>query len=74
MLLYILVKGADMISLAQLSTHSGFGAIHSAILNLATRCLSSGRCFSHIIPQTDAEMRSTNTYAFGTSLVYRTMG
>lgn len=48
-----------------LSAHSGFGALHSAILSLVTRCLSSGRCFGHVIPQTDAEMQTANMYAFG---------
>ncbi|RDB19677.1 hypothetical protein Hypma_013316 [Hypsizygus marmoreus] len=48
-----------------LSTNSGFGAIHAAILALATRCLSTGRCFSHIVPQSDAEMQLANVRAFG---------
>ncbi|KAF9463318.1 nucleoporin Nup186/Nup192/Nup205 [Collybia nuda] len=48
-----------------LSSNSGFGAIHSAILNLATRCLGTGRCFRHILPQSDAEIQNASTYAFG---------
>ncbi|KAF5375401.1 hypothetical protein D9615_007995 [Tricholomella constricta] len=48
-----------------LSTNSGFGAIHAAILGLATRCLGGGRCFGHVVPQTDAEMQWANERAFG---------
>ncbi|KAF8064189.1 nucleoporin Nup186/Nup192/Nup205 [Lyophyllum atratum] len=48
-----------------LSTNSGFGTIHAAILGLATRCLGSGRCFGHIVPQSDAEMQWAKGYAFG---------
>ena len=49
---------------SQLSVNSGFGAIHAAILNLATRCLG-GSCFAHIVPQSDAEVQRANSHAFG---------
>ncbi|KAG5650971.1 hypothetical protein H0H81_010360 [Sphagnurus paluster] len=48
-----------------LSTNSGFGAIHAAILGLAARCLGSGRCFRHIVPQTNAEMQWAKERSFG---------
>ena len=56
---------------SQLSINSGFGAIHAAILNLATRCLG-GRCFAHIVPQSDAEVQRANNHAFGAYLVCMT--
>ncbi|KAG6856850.1 hypothetical protein H0H87_012908 [Tephrocybe sp. NHM501043] len=48
-----------------LSSNSGFGAIHAAILALATRSLGNGRCFAHIQPQTDAELQWAREHAFG---------
>ncbi|KAG6891452.1 hypothetical protein C0992_006711 [Termitomyces sp. T32_za158] len=48
-----------------LSSNSGFGAIHAAILTLAARSLGSGKCFAHIIPQTDVEAQSAKERAFG---------
>ncbi|GLB44615.1 putative nuclear pore complex scaffold, nucleoporins 186/192/205 [Lyophyllum shimeji] len=47
------------------SFNSGFGAIHAAILGLATRCLGGGRCFAHVVPRTDTEMEWARVYAFG---------
>jgi nuclear pore complex protein Nup205 len=35
---------------------------------MATRSLSIGRCFGHVIPQTNTEMQSANMCAFGVSL------
>ncbi|KAL0579383.1 hypothetical protein V5O48_002608 [Marasmius crinis-equi] len=46
-----------------LSTHSGFGAINSAILSLSTRCLANGPWIDRIQPQTDAEVAYANTPA-----------
>ncbi|KAJ7279033.1 hypothetical protein C8J57DRAFT_1434189 [Mycena rebaudengoi] len=43
-----------------LSPHSGFGAIHSAILSLSTKCLGNGRWLAGIKPQTDAEVLSAS--------------
>ncbi|KAG7087591.1 hypothetical protein E1B28_013544 [Marasmius oreades] len=48
-----------------LSTHSGFGAINSAILSLSTRCLANGPWIENIKPQTDAEITDANTPASG---------
>ncbi|KAF8154003.1 nucleoporin Nup186/Nup192/Nup205 [Crassisporium funariophilum] len=48
-----------------LSPNSGFGAIHLAILGLSTRCLGRGRTFARIVPQTDADFKLSDTYAFG---------
>jgi len=56
-----------MVYASQLSITSGFGAIHAAILNLATRCLG-GSCFAHIVPQSDAEVQRANSHAFGAYL------
>ncbi|KAF7300289.1 hypothetical protein MKEN_01353000 [Mycena kentingensis (nom. inval.)] len=47
------------------SPHSGFGAIHGAILALATKCLGGGRWLADIAPQTDAEMLSASMLAIG---------
>ncbi|TFK17228.1 hypothetical protein FA15DRAFT_711024 [Coprinopsis marcescibilis] len=47
-----------------LSTNSGFGVIHSAILSLSTRCLGLGKAFDRVIPQSDAEVQASNIYAF----------
>ncbi|KAF9264555.1 hypothetical protein L218DRAFT_1076467 [Marasmius fiardii PR-910] len=48
-----------------LSTHSGFGAINSAILSLSTRCLANGPWIDTIKPQTDAEIADASTPASG---------
>ncbi|KAG5340572.1 hypothetical protein C0989_001177 [Termitomyces sp. Mn162] len=48
-----------------LSSNSGFGAIHAAILTLAARSLGSGEYFSHIVPQTDVEVQLAKEHAFG---------
>jgi len=48
-----------------LSTHSGFGAIHSAILSLSTRCLRDGQWMANVKPQTDAEVANANVYGLG---------
>ncbi|KAG6890211.1 hypothetical protein C0995_010222 [Termitomyces sp. Mi166 len=48
-----------------LSSNSGFGAIHAAILTLAARSLGSGKCFTHILPQTDVEVQLAKRHAFG---------
>ncbi|KAG6865339.1 hypothetical protein C0991_003376 [Blastosporella zonata] len=48
-----------------LSSNSGFGAIHAAILGLASRSLGGGRCFAHILPQTDVEVQWAKEHAFG---------
>ncbi|THU93859.1 hypothetical protein K435DRAFT_829411 [Dendrothele bispora CBS 962.96] len=49
------------------STHSGFGAINTAILSLCTRFLSGGTWIEQIRPQTDEEIRSASapTSGFG---------
>ncbi|KAJ6619045.1 nucleoporin Nup186/Nup192/Nup205 [Mycena sp. CBHHK59/15] len=46
-----------------LSPHSGFGAIHAAILSLSTKCLANGRWLAGIKPQTDAEVLSASVFA-----------
>ncbi|KAF8637106.1 hypothetical protein AX17_003010 [Amanita inopinata Kibby_2008] len=48
-----------------LSTNTGFGAIHAAVLNLSTRCLAYGRCFGNVVPYTDVEEQDATTPAFG---------
>ncbi|KAF7345118.1 hypothetical protein MVEN_01675900 [Mycena venus] len=48
-----------------LSPHSGFGAIHAAVLALATKSLGSGRWLAAVQPQTDAEMLSASVFALG---------
>ncbi|KAK7055118.1 nucleoporin Nup186/Nup192/Nup205 [Favolaschia claudopus] len=48
-----------------LSPHSGFGAIHAAVLALATKSLGSGRWLSAVRPVTDAEMFSASVIAPG---------
>ncbi|KAJ7041203.1 nucleoporin Nup186/Nup192/Nup205 [Mycena alexandri] len=48
-----------------LSPHSGFGAIHAAVLALATKSLGSGRWLAAVTPQTDAEMLSASVFALG---------
>ncbi|KAJ7830504.1 nucleoporin Nup186/Nup192/Nup205 [Mycena olivaceomarginata] len=48
-----------------LSPHSGFGAIHAAVLALATKCVGSGRWLAAVQPQTDAEMFSASVFALG---------
>lgn len=48
-----------------LSTNSGFGAIHAAVLSLSTRSLAYGQPFKNITPQTDGEERDALTAAFG---------
>ncbi|ESK89924.1 nucleoporin [Moniliophthora roreri MCA 2997] len=50
------------------STHSGFGAINSAILSLSTKCLAGGPWMEQIKPQTDAEMTDANSLATGFGL------
>ncbi|KAJ7812368.1 hypothetical protein B0H14DRAFT_3478861 [Mycena olivaceomarginata] len=45
-----------------LSPHSGFGAIHAAVLALATKCVGSGRWLAAVQPQMDAEMFSTSEH------------
>ncbi|KAF5361405.1 hypothetical protein D9758_006258 [Tetrapyrgos nigripes] len=47
------------------SSHSGFGAINTAILSLCTRFLSGGSWVEHIRPQTDEEHRNANALASG---------
>ena len=54
-----------LIDREQISTNSGFGGIHGTILNLATRCLSSGRWTRSVKPQTDAEVLDASVYASG---------
>jgi nuclear pore complex protein Nup205 len=49
----------------QLSSNSGFGVIHAAILSLAARSLGQGRTFERVIPNGDAEVQESNVYAFG---------
>ncbi|KAJ7798907.1 hypothetical protein B0H14DRAFT_2261642, partial [Mycena olivaceomarginata] len=46
------------------SPHSGFGAIHAAVLALATKCVGSGCWLAAVQPQTDAEI-STSVFALG---------
>ncbi|KAJ7682921.1 nucleoporin Nup186/Nup192/Nup205 [Mycena rosella] len=48
-----------------LSPHSGFGAIHAAVLALATQSLGTGRWLADVSPQTDAEMLSASVFALG---------
>ncbi|KAJ7482279.1 nucleoporin Nup186/Nup192/Nup205 [Mycena galericulata] len=48
-----------------LSPHSGFGAIHAAVLALATKSLGSARWLADVTPQTDAEMLSASVLALG---------
>ncbi|KAF8188670.1 nucleoporin Nup186/Nup192/Nup205 [Pholiota molesta] len=48
-----------------LSPNSGFGAIHIAILGLSTRCLSRGKAFPHVIPQSDLDVKLSHMVAFG---------
>ncbi|KAJ7504139.1 hypothetical protein B0H11DRAFT_2349435 [Mycena galericulata] len=48
-----------------LSPHSGFGAIHAAVLALATKSLGTARWLADVTPQTDAEMLSTSVLALG---------
>ncbi|KAJ7079559.1 nucleoporin Nup186/Nup192/Nup205 [Mycena belliarum] len=48
-----------------LSPHSGFGAIHAAVLALATKSLGSARWLTDVQPQTDAEMLSASVLALG---------
>ncbi|KAG6907715.1 hypothetical protein DXG01_007628 [Tephrocybe rancida] len=65
----IVTLSASVISIVpkseMLSSNSGFGAIHAAILGLATRSLGSETCFAHVLPQTDAEMQWAKEHAFG---------
>lgn len=58
-------KFARLIHLTQLSPHSGFGAIHAAVLALATKSLGNGRWLAGVSPQTDAEMLSACMLALG---------
>jgi nuclear pore complex protein Nup205 len=51
--------------LTQMSTHSGFGAINSAILSLSTGCFAGGPWVEQIRPQTDTEITDANTPATG---------
>ncbi|KAF7373366.1 hypothetical protein MSAN_00546200 [Mycena sanguinolenta] len=48
-----------------LSPHSGFGAIHAAVLALATKCLGSRRWLAGVQPQTDAEISSASIFVRG---------
>ncbi|KAJ7128145.1 nucleoporin Nup186/Nup192/Nup205 [Mycena crocata] len=48
-----------------LSPHSGFGAIHAAVLALSTKSLGGGRWLTCISPQTDAEVLSASVLAIG---------
>ncbi|KAJ6526561.1 nucleoporin Nup186/Nup192/Nup205 [Mycena vulgaris] len=48
-----------------LSPHSGFGAIHAAVLALATKSLGGGRWLADVSPQTDAEILSASVFALG---------
>ncbi|KAF7421056.1 hypothetical protein PC9H_011576 [Pleurotus ostreatus] len=45
------------------SAHSGFGAIHAAILGLSTRCLVHGWWAKNIRPHTDTEILSASVTA-----------
>ncbi|KAF7966977.1 hypothetical protein HWV62_36310 [Athelia sp. TMB] len=47
------------------AVNSGFGSIHSAILTLAAKCLSSGQGIYNVRPQTDAELLSASSIAPG---------
>ncbi|KAJ7777509.1 nucleoporin Nup186/Nup192/Nup205 [Mycena maculata] len=48
-----------------LSPHSGFGAIHAAVLALATKSLGSVRWLADVAPQTDAELLDASVLALG---------
>ncbi|KAF8890672.1 nucleoporin Nup186/Nup192/Nup205 [Infundibulicybe gibba] len=48
-----------------LSTTSGLGAIHAAILSLSARCLGRRQFFARILPLSDAEVSSSHILAFG---------
>ncbi|KAJ7620549.1 nucleoporin Nup186/Nup192/Nup205 [Mycena polygramma] len=48
-----------------LSPHSGFGAIHAAVLSIATKSIGSGSWLAAVTPQTDAEMLSASVFALG---------
>ncbi|KAJ6461668.1 nucleoporin Nup186/Nup192/Nup205 [Mycena sanguinolenta] len=48
-----------------LSPHSGFGAIHAAVLALATKCLGGRRWLAGAQPQTDTEISSASVFARG---------
>ncbi|KAF5345807.1 hypothetical protein D9756_010889 [Leucocoprinus leucothites] len=50
-----------------LAPNSGFGALHAAILTLATRSLGRERCFDSVVPQNEAEMQNARMPAFGNS-------
>ncbi|KXN92702.1 hypothetical protein AN958_06980 [Leucoagaricus sp. SymC.cos] len=50
-----------------LAPNSGFGAIHAAILTLATSSLSHEQCFDAVVPQNEAEMQDLRAPAFGNS-------
>ncbi|KAF8622638.1 hypothetical protein AX15_006886 [Amanita polypyramis BW_CC] len=54
-----------------LSTNSGFGAIHAAILSLSTRSLAYGQPFKNVSPQTDAEEQNSRIPAFGFATLSR---
>ena len=48
---------------AQLLPNSGFGAIHVAILGLATRCLGRVRMFAYVVPRSDAGVKLSQAFA-----------
>ncbi|KAG6837755.1 hypothetical protein H0H93_001682 [Arthromyces matolae] len=50
---------------ALLSSNSGFGAVHAAILALAARSLGNRTWFASVLPQTDVEAQWVKEPAFG---------
>lgn len=59
--------GLVLTHLPQLSSNSGFGVIHAAILGLSTRCLGRGKAFDYVVPQTESEVQASSVYALGMS-------
>lgn len=49
----------------QMSTNSGFGGIHGAVLGLAARCLGNRSWSQAVKPQTDAEVLRASVFASG---------
>jgi nuclear pore complex protein Nup205 len=48
-----------------MSTNSGFGGIHGAVLGLAARCLGNRSWSQAVKPQTDAEVLRASVFATG---------
>jgi nuclear pore complex protein Nup205 len=48
-----------------MSTNSGFGGIHGAVLGLAARCLGNRSWSQAVKPQTDAEVLRASVFASG---------